>query len=165
MSMSATLAITTPTEREIVITRVFNAPRRLVWDAMAKPELLKRWLFGPPGWEMTACEEDQRVGGTFRWAWSGPEGAAMSMNGVYREVAPPERMVRTETFETGCDVGASEQLSTLVLTEESGKTTLKLTVLYPSKEARDMALASGMEKGMSAGYDRLDELIASGEIA
>ena len=85
----------------------------------------------------------------------------MSMNGVYEELSPPERMVRTETFETGCDAQAGEQLSTLVLTEESGKTTLKLTVLYPSKEIRDMALASGMEKGVSAGYDRLDEMIAS----
>src|SRR5215510_8191472 len=161
MSNSATLEITTPTDKEIVITRVFNAPRRLVWEAMSKPELLKRWLFGPPGWEMTVCEEDQKVGGTFRWAWSGPEGAVMSMNGVYQEVVPPERMVRTETFEAGCDAQAGQQLSTMVLTESGGKTTLTLTVAYPTKEARDISLASGMEKGVAAGYDRLDELFAS----
>jgi len=84
--MKNSLKITTPTDREIVITRVFNAPRELVWDAMSKPELLKRWLFSPPGWEMTVCEVDARVGGKFRWAWSGPDGPVMSMTGVYREI-------------------------------------------------------------------------------
>jgi len=165
MSNSATLEISTTTDTNIVITRLFNAPRRLVWDAMSKPEFLKRWLFGPPGWEMTVCEEDQRVGGKFRWAWRGPEGAEMSMSGVYNEVTPPERMVRTESFETGCEGGSGQQLSTMVLTEDGGQTRLTLTVSYPTKEARDISLASGMEKGISAGYDRLDELFAVGEIA
>ena len=76
------LKITTPTDRNIVITRVFDAPRRLVWEAMSKPELLRRWLFGPPGWEMTVCDDDQRVGGSFRWAWRGPNGEGLSMFGV-----------------------------------------------------------------------------------
>jgi uncharacterized protein YndB with AHSA1/START domain len=154
------LNVTTPTDREIVLTRIFNAPRRLVWDAMAKPELLKRWLFGPPGWEMTTCEDDLRPGGKFTWAWRGPEGAAMQMSGVYREVVPPERMVRTESFEFGCAPQAGEQLAQLVLTEQGGTTLLTLTMLYPSKEARDGAIASGMERGISAGYDRLDEILA-----
>ena len=159
--MSNQLSVTTPSDLEIVLTRTFNAPRDLVWEAMSKPELLKQWLFGPPGWSMTECEDDLRVGGQFRWAWSGPAGAAMAMHGVYREVNPPERIVRTETFDFGCDVQAGEQLSTLVLAEDRGKTNLTLTVLYDSKEARDGALASGMEKGVAAGYDRLEEMLAT----
>lgn len=155
------LVITTPTDREIVITRSFDAPRTLVWNAMTKPEYIRQWLFGPPGWEMTVCEDDQRVGGKFRWQWRGPNGEEMSMGGVNREIVAPERVVRTERFEFGCDAQMGEQVGTLVLTEKNGKTTLTLTILYPSKEARDGALASGMEHGMSAGYDRLEELLKS----
>ncbi len=157
--MRNALSVTTPTDREIVVTRVFNAPRALVWDAMSRPELLKRWLAGPPGWEMTACEEDPRVGGTFRWAWTGPDGALMSMSGVYREVVPPERCVRTERFDIGCVPGGGEQLATLVLTDKGDTTLLTITLLYESKEARDGALAGGMDKGLAAGYDRLDEIL------
>src|SRR5205809_4067738 len=149
--MKNTLTVTTPTDREVVITRTFNGPRALVWDAMTKPELLKRWLFGPPGWEMVVCEDDARVGGTFRWVWRGPDGAEMAMHGVYREVVRPERIVRTETFDVGCDAQAGEQIGTIVLTEQAGRTTLTITVLYPSKEARDGAVASGMEHGLAAG--------------
>jgi uncharacterized protein YndB with AHSA1/START domain len=161
MNNSATLKVTTPTDREILITREFNAPRTLVWDAMSKPELVKQWLFGPDGWTMTVCENDLRVGGTFHWAWRGPDGTEMSMRGVNREVVPPERNVRTESFEFGCDAQEGEQIGTLILTEQAGKTKLSITILYPSKEARDAALASGMEQGMAAGYDRLDNLLAS----
>jgi uncharacterized protein YndB with AHSA1/START domain len=159
--MKNALSVTTPSDREVVVTRGFDAPRELVWETMAKPELLKRWVFGPPGWEMTVCEEDQRPGGTFRWAWSGPDGAAMSMSGTYREVVRPERVVRTERFEFGCPAQGGEQLATLVLTERDGKTTLTLTLAYASKEARDGAVASGMEHGMAASYDRLDGLFAA----
>ena len=158
---TGTLKVTTPTDREIVLTRVFDAPRSLVFDAMSKPEWLKRWLFGPPGWSMVVCEDDPRVGGAFRWVWRGPDGTEMAMRGVYREVVPPERIVRTESFEFGCDAQAGEQLGTLILTERGGKTTLTLTVLYPSKEARDATIASGMEHGVAAGYDRLAELLAA----
>jgi uncharacterized protein YndB with AHSA1/START domain len=162
MEKTKTLSVTTPGDREIVIMRVFDAPRAQVWQAMTRPELLRRWLFGPPGWTMTVCEEDLRPGGTFRWAWRGPNGEEMAMHGVYREVAAPDRIVRTETFDFGCPTQAGEQVCTLVLTEKDGETTLKLTVLYPSREARDGAVASGMEKGMAAGYDRLDEMLAAG---
>jgi len=161
--MKHTLKVSTPTDREIVLTRVFDAPRPLVWSAMTKPELLKRWLFGPEGWTMTVCDDDVRVGGAFHYAWSGPGGEAMSLRGVYREVAPPERVVRTESFEFGCDTQAGEQLARLVLTEEADKTDLTLTVLYPSREARDGTLASGMEHGVGAGYDRLDAILAAME--
>lgn len=101
MKNSETSEITTPTDREIVIKRDFEAPRALVWEAMSKPDLLKRWLLGPPGWSMVACEEDPRVGGAFRYVWRGPDGAQMTMRGLYREVVPPERVVRTESFAFG----------------------------------------------------------------
>ena len=84
----------------------------------------------------------------------------MSMSGVYREVVPPERCVRTEVFDTGCVPGGGEQLATLVLTEMGERTLLTITLLYDSKEARDGAAASGMEQGMAAGYERLDEILA-----
>jgi uncharacterized protein YndB with AHSA1/START domain len=160
--MKNTLKVTTPTDREIAVTRVFNAPRSLVWDAMSKPELLRKWLFGPPGWMMTVCENDLRVGGKFWWAWRGPNGEEMAMSGVYREVVSPERVVRTESMEFGCAPQAGEQVGTMVLTEKGDKTLLTLTLVYPSKEARDGSVASGMEHGMAAGYDRLEEMLASG---
>ncbi len=159
--MKHTLKVSTPTDREIVLTRVFDAPRQHVWAAMTKPELLKRWLFGPDGWTMTICDDDVRVGGAFHWAWSGPGGEAMSIRGVYREVVPPERIVRTESFEFGCETQAGEQLATLVLTGCGDQTHLEMTILYPSQEARDGTLASGMEVGVGAGYDRLDLILAT----
>ena len=159
--MRNALKLTTPTDREIVIMREFNAPRELVWDAMTRPEFLRRWMLGPPGWQMIVCEEDARVGGTFRWSWSGPDGAAMSMHGVYREISPPERCVRTETFDMGCAPGGGQQLATLVLTAVGERTVLTITLLYDSKEARNGAVASGMERGMAAGYERLDEILES----
>jgi uncharacterized protein YndB with AHSA1/START domain len=159
MKRIGSLTVTTPTDREIVLTRAFDAPRRLVFEALNKPEFLKRWLLGPPGWTMPVCENDPRVGGSFRHVWRGPDGAEMAMRGVYREVVPPERIVRTECFEVGCDAQAAEQVGTLVLTEQGGQTTLTLTVLYPSGEARDATIASGMEHGVAAGYDRLDEIL------
>ena len=159
--MPNAVQVTTPTDREIVIVRAFDAPRKLVFDSMCRPEFLQRWLLGPPGWTMTVCENDPKVGGAFRHVWRGPAGEQLAMHGLYREVVPPERLVRTETFDLGCDSQAGEQVGTLVLTEAGGKTTMKLTVLFPSKEARDGAIASGMERGLAAGYERLDELLAS----
>lgn len=159
MTDSRTLIITTPTDREIVMTREFRAPRASVFDAMVKPELLRRWLLGPPGWEMVECESDLKVGGTFRHVWRHTDGNEMAMHGVYREIVPPDRIVRTESFEFGCEAQAGEQVATLMLTEQDGRTMLTLTVLYPSKEARDGAIASGMERGVTASYDRLAELL------
>ncbi|MBI4716846.1 MAG: SRPBCC family protein [Planctomycetes bacterium] len=156
------LKVTTPSDREIVMTRELNAPRQLVWAAMTTPALIRRWLFTPPGWTMTECEEDLRVGGRFRWAWNGPDGKpAMAMHGVYREVVPGVRATRTETFDFGCESQAGEQLATIAYTEHAGRTTVTMTVVFPSKEARDGCLASGMEQGVSAGYDRMAELLAS----
>jgi uncharacterized protein YndB with AHSA1/START domain len=157
----AKLKITTPGDREIAITRSFDAPPNLVWEAMTRPELIRRWLFLPPGWTMTRCDEDVRVGGAYRWEWAGPDGKpAMAMGGVYREVVPHRRLVRTEKFEFGCPPQAEGQVGTTEFTEQAGRTLVKITVVYPSKEARDATLASGMEQGMSAGYDNLEALLA-----
>jgi len=155
-----TFNVTTPTDLEIVMTREFNAPRRLVWDTMSKPELLKRWLFGPQDWTLEVVEDEQRPGGAFRWVWRGADGIEMTMNGVYREVVPPERNVRTEAFTLGGQF-LGEQLATLVLDDKGEKTALRLTLLFESKEARDGALASGMANGVAVSYERLDEILAS----
>lgn len=158
MNNAATFKLTTPSDTEIHFTREFSAPRKLVWDAMTKPELLRKWMFCPPGWEMIGCEEDVRVGGSFRWTWrdnSNPDGG-MQMHGVYREVVHPERIVRTEVFDFGCVPQAGEQLCTMTFTERANSTTMSLLVRYPSREARDGAIASGMKEGMAAGYDQLD---------
>jgi uncharacterized protein YndB with AHSA1/START domain len=156
------LEVTTPSDLEIVMTRVFNAPRQLVWNAMTKPELIRRWLYAPEGWKMTVCEGEAKVGASFRWAWSGPDGKpALAIWGVNREVIPPEKVVHTESMAMGDGVPVGELLATLVLTEGDGQTKLHMTLLFPSKEARDGALASGMERGVSAGYEKLDGMLAA----
>ena len=155
MTDTGSLKITTPTDREIVMTRTFNAPRQLVFEAMIQPELLKRWLLGPPGWEMTDCELAGEVGGAYRWAWRHADGQTMSLHGVFREWTPPARTVCTQAMEGV----PGETLVTSVLAEQGGKTTLTTTVLYASREARDAALKTGMEHGVAASYDRLAELL------
>ena len=160
MKTAETLTVTTPSDREIVMTRVFNAPRRLVLDAHTKPELVKRWLLGPPGWSMPVCEIDLRVGGKYRYVWrSDSDGTEMGMGGVYREVLAPERIVTTERFDEAWYPG--EGVGTLLLVERGGKTTLTNTMRYESRAARDGVLKSGMEKGVAESYDRLAELLAS----
>ena len=155
MKNTGTLKVTTPTDREIVMTRVFDAPRHLVFDAFTKPELLKRW-FGPRGWSLVVCEVDLKVGGGFRFVLRGPEGREMGMRGVYREIVPPERSVHMESF----DDCPGESQVTAVLVEQGGKTTLTATILYPSQEIRDMVIKSGMEHGAAESYDKLAELLA-----
>ncbi len=157
MLNTGTLLVSTPTEREIVLTRVFDAPRQMVFDAMTKPDLLKRW-FGPRGWSLRVCEVDLRVGGAWRFVLSGPDGNEMSMHGVYREINSPARSVHTETI----DPFAVESIVTTVLVESGGKTTLTGTILYPSQEIRDMVAKSGMEHGAAETYDKLAEMLASG---
>jgi uncharacterized protein YndB with AHSA1/START domain len=140
-----------PSDRELTITRVFDAPRTLVWEAYTSPGHLPHWMLGPPGWTMPVCEIDLRPGGAWRWAWAHSDGSRMEMHGVYKEVAPPERVVSTESW--GGDW--PETVNTVTFTEEDGRTTLAITILYPSKEARDAALQTGMTKGMEMSYDRL----------
>jgi uncharacterized protein YndB with AHSA1/START domain len=161
MNYAGTMQLATPTEKEIVVTRVFNAPRRLVFDAFTKPELLKLWLFGPDGWTLEVCEVDLRVGGAYRYLWRGPNGVAMGMGGIHREIVIPERVVATQLFDQ--DWTGGEAIGTLVLIERDGKTTLTNTLLYSSKEARDAVLKTPMDKGMAAGYDRLEKLMEAME--
>lgn len=160
MTDDKNLQITTPSDREIAMTRVFDAPRRMVFDAMTKPELVRRWLLGPPGWTMVVCDIDLRVGGSYRYAWRKDDGSEMGMGGVYREIVRPEKVVSTEVFDQPWYPG--EAVGTAVLVEEDGRTTLTTTVRYESQEARDGVLASPMEDGVAASYDRLEELVASG---
>jgi uncharacterized protein YndB with AHSA1/START domain len=157
MTSTLTPTITTPTDREAVITRAFDAPRRLVFEAWTNPKYVPRWMLGPQGWTMPVCEIDLRPGGAWHFVWRRADGTEMSMRGEYREVAPPDRLVTTESW------GANwpETLNTVVLTEQDGKTTMTLTILYPSKEARDAALKTGMKDGIVTSYDRLAELLAS----
>ena len=159
MKNTLALQIKANGDREIVMTRVFDAPRKLVFDAFTKPELLKQWLLGPPGWSMPVCEIDLRIGGRYRYVWRrDTDGTEMGCGGVYREIVPPERLVHTEQFDDPWYPG--ESLITTVLDEQRGKTTLTATMLYESRDARDGILKSGMESGVAASYDRLAELLA-----
>jgi uncharacterized protein YndB with AHSA1/START domain len=157
MISAGTMQLTLPSDREIMATRVFNAPRRLVFDAFTKPELLKRWFYGPDGWSLEVCEVDLRAGGAYRYVWRGPNGMEMGMGGVHQEVVPPERIVCTQLFDQ--DWTGGEAVGTMVLTERDGKTTLTNTVLYSSREVRDAVLKTPMEQGMAAGYDRLEAVL------
>lgn len=159
MNTTEAMQLATPTDREIVVTRTFNAPRTLVFEAFTKPELLKRWLFGPGGWTLDVCEVDLKVGGAYRYVWRRPNGVEMGMGGIHREVVPPERIVSTQLFDQ--DWTGGEVVGTLVFTERDGKTTMTNTLIYPSRESRDAALKTPMDKGMAAGYDRLEELLPS----
>ena len=160
MKSAAPLQLTAPGEREIVMTRALDAPRQLVFDALTKPELLKQWLLGPPGWSMPLCEIDLRVGGKYRYVWrQDSDGTEMGMGGVYREIVAPQRLVTTERFDEPWYPG--EAVGTLVLVEQRGRTTVTQTMRYESREARDAVLKSGMEKGVAASYDRLADLLAA----
>jgi uncharacterized protein YndB with AHSA1/START domain len=150
--------LTTPNDREIVITRVFDAPRDLVFEAFTDPELIKRWLLGPDGWSMPVCEVDLRVGGTLRYLWrNDAEGHQFGMTGGYREIVRPERIVHVEKYDEAWYPG--EALVTETFVEREGATTFTMTVTYESRAARDTALESGMERGIAASYDRLAEVL------
>lgn len=153
----ATLKVTTPSELEIVMTRIFDAPRALLFEAWTNPRHLPRWMLGPDGWAMTVCEIDLRPGGSWKFTWRKSDGTEMTIHGVYREIVPPERLISTESWGGNWP----DTLNTLILSEAAGKTTMTNTILYPSKEARDAALKSGMKNGASMSFDRLAEYIAS----
>ena len=162
MKNSATFNITAHGDREIVVTRVFDVPRRLVFETYTKPGLVRRWLLGPDGWSMPVCEIDLRAGGTYRYVWKNDsDGKEMGMGGIYREVVPPERIVATEKFDEAWYPG--EAVDTIVLTERDGKTTLTQTIVYNSRETRDAVLKSPMQYGMAASYDRLEKFLGTEE--
>ena len=159
MNIAETLQITTPSEREIAMTRVFDAPRHLVFEAYTKPELLKRWLGVRNGWTLDVCEIDLRVGGRYRYVWRGANGQEMGMGGVFLEIEPPERIVSTEAFDNPWY--PVEAVGTVLLVEQDGKTTLTLSVLYQSQEARDGILQTPMAEGVGESFDKLAEVLAS----
>ena len=153
------LQVSTPSDRELAMTRVFDAPRTMVFDAWTKPELLKRWLGVFGGWTFAVCEVDLRVGGKYRFVWRGKDGNEMAMGGVYREIVRPERIVCTEKFDEPWYEG--DAIDTTTFVERASKTTMTTTVLYASKEVRDAVLKGPMESGVAKSYDKLAEVLAA----
>ena len=150
--------ISLPSDRETLISRVFDAPAALVWDAITKPEHVRRW-YGLRAMEMTVCEIDLRPGGKWRYAQTAPGGGdEFAFSGEYREIDAPNRLVSTEEFEAMPGTG---YLVTVTLTEVDGKTTLTSHLQYQKQEHRDGHLQSGMEVGMNETYQRLDELLTT----
>jgi uncharacterized protein YndB with AHSA1/START domain len=165
---SGTFKVSTPSDREIAITRLFDAPRDLVFDAMTKPEHIVRWwgMLGE-GYSVPLCEVDLRPGGAWKFVNAFPNGQC-TFYGTYQEIARPERLVFTEVFEPYPDrapLDARAQrdegsLVTATFTEEGGKTRLTVLAEYPSKDVRDAVIASGMERGAAISYDRLEDVAA-----
>ncbi len=147
----------TPRDTEVVVTRVVDAPRHLVFAAWTEPRHIQQWMLGPEGWTMPVCEIDLRPGGSWHYVWRKSNGTEMSMTGEVREVVPPARYVTTERWGPEWP----ETVNTLELAEAAGRTIMTLTITYPSKQARDAALATGMKGGMDVTYARLDRLLAT----
>ena len=153
---SDTFKVTTPSDVEIRITRLFDAPRQLVYEALTKPEHVRRWWgILAEGYSVPVCEIDLRPGGKWRFVGRGPEGDIPAFYGEFREIVAPERIVQTEIFEPYPDAAA---VNTTLLIEENGRTRVTVTSVYPSKEVRDMVLKTGMERGAAISYDRLEEV-------
>ncbi len=157
--------VSLPSDTEVRVTRDFAAPRQLVWDAHTKPELVRRWMLGPPGWSMPVCEMDVRPGGKYRWRWrSEDEGKEFGFFGAFREVDAPVRMIHEENYDPGDIGGAMDTSNPAIIrtsfSEKAGVTTLELVMKFASKEIRDAAVSTGMTDGMEMGYERLDTLLA-----
>lgn len=160
MRFAASFRLSTPSDNEIRVTRDFDAPPAAVFDAFTRPELVRRWLLGPPGWSMPQCEIDLRVGGAYRHVWRrDADGAQMGMGGTFREVVAHERLVATERFDDPWYPG--EALVSTTFTAVDGHTRVTITIRYESQEARDTARRSGMEHGLAASHERLDALMES----
>jgi len=149
--------LTMPSDREIVITRVFDAPRKLVFEAITKPEHVARW-WGPRYLTMVSCEMDFRPGGAWRFVKRAPDGNDYGFRGVYREIKPPERIVQTFEFE---GMPGHVSVETMILEEQDGKTKMTVACLYQSVEDRDGHYNSGMETGMKESHHRLAELLSA----
>lgn len=145
----------TPTDTQVVVRRVVDAPRALVFEVHTSCKHLPNWM-GPHGWTMSECRNDLRPGGEIRYTWTRPEGGGITITGVNREVVPPSLVVSTESWGPPWP----EAINRLEFTEENGQTTMVMTITYPSKEARDQALQTGMKDGMTVGYERLEQYLA-----
>jgi uncharacterized protein YndB with AHSA1/START domain len=160
------VTLTLPSDREIVFTRVFEAPRHLVFEAWTKPEHVRHW-WGCSGSTLTICEIDLRPGGAWQFVMCMPDGSYQPFKGVYREIVPSERLVYTECYDVAA-IGSPEWLTTVTLEELDGKTKLTSSLLHKSKEARDGHLQAGMEAGMAQTLNRLAEhtaLLAEANVA
>jgi uncharacterized protein YndB with AHSA1/START domain len=158
--MKSSVEVTTPSDREITVTRTFDASARLVFSFHTKPEHVRNWLLGPPGWGMPICEIDPRVGGRYHYVWrNDADGAEFGARGQFREIKAPERLVHTEAMEGVPGAEGGEALCTLTFVENGGRTTLTTTMQFGSTEARDMALQSGMTDGMAVSYDQMEALM------
>lgn len=160
MSSKTGLTLTASGDRDIVMTQVLNAPPRQVFDALTRPELMRRW-FGPPGWSLSVCEVDLKVGGKYRFVWKqDSDGTEMGMGGAYREIAAPGHLVHTEAFDVPWYPGIAV-LTTALSDRAGGATDFKAILHYETKDARDMVLGSNMEQGVAATYDCLHDLLAT----
>jgi uncharacterized protein YndB with AHSA1/START domain len=154
------LQISTPSDTTIVLTRTFNAPRRLVWEAMFTPDKMRRWMLPPPGWTSTTLECDARVGGKLSVAWKSDEAdPAMTLRGEFTEVAPLEHAVHTETMALGSGQIIGSLVERHEFADKGAATVMSITQTFNSKEDRDGALASGMDQGMEACYQKLDTVL------
>lgn len=164
MKTMETAKITLPSDREVCVTRSFKAPRALVYKAYTTPELVQRWMLGPPGWTMPVCEMDVRVGGKFRWRWrNDSDGNEFGFHGEFREVEPGVRLAHTELYDPG-DVGGNmgesgEAMIVVEFAESAGVTTVTSRMDFGSKHARDAAMSTGMTDGMEMSYQQLDALL------
>jgi uncharacterized protein YndB with AHSA1/START domain len=157
--------VTLPSDREVKVTRSFQAPRSLVYRAYTEPALARQWMLGPPDWSMPVCEMDVRVGGKYRWRWrNDTDGKEFGFFGTFREVTPPAKLVHTERYDPGSVGGSypddSEALITITFAEDRGVTTVTSLMDYGSKAARDGAIATGMTDGMEQSYQLLDRLLS-----
>lgn len=162
------LSLTLKGDRELVFTRIFDAPRELVYDCHTKPELMRRWLTGPDGWSFDICDVDLKVGGKYLYVWAHPSRPKFGMRGVFREISGPERLVNTESYVPEPDSlkpdapeDPNAALNTLILTPEGKATLMTLTCRYPSEAIRKMVVETGMESGMETSYARLDAMLSS----
>lgn len=159
--------VTLPSDREVCVTRSFRAPRTLVWAAYTQPDLLRRWMLGPPGWSMPVCEMDVRVGGRYRWRWRSDDGGSeFGFHGEFLEVDPPRRMRHTEMYDPGTVGGTMGEENAAMITaafeEVDGVTTVTTLMDFGSKAGRDAALCTGMTDGMEMSFALLDTVLAEG---
>ena len=155
--------VSLPSDSEVKVTRSFKAPKALVYRAYTEPDIMRRWMLGPPGWSMPVCEMDVRVGGHFLWRWrSDSDESQFGFTGVYREVQPDSRIVHTEAYEPGTvggDYPGEPALVEVTFTEEGGVTTVTTLIDFHTKDARDAAIKTGMTDGMEQSYQLLDSLL------
>ena len=154
------MTLATPSEREIVMTRFFEAPRDVVFDTFTQPEHVKRW-WGPRGWSLPECEMDLRVGGSFRYLMRGPAGEEHGIWGTYFEIVPPERLVFDDGFEATGMEDFDARLTLIFEEETPGRTKITMTSLYKSRQIRDRVLGMGLGQGWGESFDRLDEVLAT----